>query len=183
MPSTCSGGSGTQLSISGARQIVLSGGAGSAEVASLVISTGYYRLVGALYTDSSSKLVKFTQDNDTFYLNQPSNDINTATLGTLAIAFPLKSVPLGLAAESFGRCVASSKVHLFSLGQTPPPPNTFPSVPGFDTQVTTALVPTTETAFPFRAYTDTLGRILAQASQSGTTLYCNTDGWVFHRAQ
>jgi len=151
----------------------------------ITIYTGLYRMLGALYTPSgSTSLVPFIQNGDTFSLTTPVTDINTNTLGTFPIFYPLPSVPSGISVEAMGRCTGGANdVLLF----TPPPvgttygpgtPTTFPAAPGFSVNLTTPNV-----SFPYRLFTNPSGQIKAVAANSSTYLYCVTDGWVWHRAQ
>ena len=181
---SCAEASGAPLSISGARQLVLSGssGASSTEVANLVIGTGYYRLIGALNTNGSGDFGAFTQDGDTFYLSSPELDFNGAvTTGGNTVL--LNSLPLGISVKAFGRCVGGAsmgthRVILYSPSQTAPvPANMFPIAPGFDVS---SLTPST--AYPFSAWTSTARSLLAYSdAATGVTMECMTDGWVLHR--
>lgn len=179
------------FSISGANQLVLNQNANAtAYNAPLTISTGYYRLIGALYTDSNMthpNLVSFAQDGDTFYLTTPVVDINTvASLCTGpignpagAVSCPL-SVPSGIKVQAFGRIHGgtSSAVIVSSPDQTPGAPTNFPGVPGYSTKNAGG-----DTAFPFMVYTDTSAHVRIRANSTGNTtqVYEDTDGWVFHR--
>jgi hypothetical protein len=176
--SDCTSSMGDPVSISGVRQLVLNSSAATTHAhAEIDIGIGYYRLIGAVFTDSASHIVQFLQDNDTFSLRTPGNDINTSTLSTTATAFQLASVPSGTPVEAFGRCVASQKVRLFTPGGTPVLPSSFPTVPGYDTLGAINAY----TSFPYRLYTNSTGAIDAQSGTTGTMLYCMTDGWVFNR--
>lgn len=138
---------------------------------------GVYRLIGALYTGPTANVVGFYQDGDTFYLDVPKMDINLAAVAPTTLYYPLSSIPSGIAVEALGRCTATVKVHVFRTLLTPGVPAAFPLQPGFDTETNSP-----DTAFPYRIYTDTMRRISAQGSSSGT-MDCATDGWVFHRGQ
>ncbi|HEY5047926.1 MAG TPA: right-handed parallel beta-helix repeat-containing protein [Rhizomicrobium sp.] len=151
--------------------------------------TGLYRMVGPLYTTSNTipTLVQFAQDGDTFYLTTPANDIKTGTVAKCAASFgtslttcPL-SVPTGVQVQAFGRIVGgtSSQILLSSPDQTAiAAPTLFPGPPGFTTNSSA-----TATSFPFRLTTNTFGLVQVQASANGTTVYEDTDGWVWHRGQ
>jgi hypothetical protein len=161
------------------------------------VLTGVYRMVGALYTDPSSNVVLFAQDGDTFYLKSSVQDFPSSATGACnaAIGAAAKicrlSVPCGLAntcgtsgikVEAFGRIVggtSTNEILLSSEDQTDQAPTLFTAgPPGY---VGTNTSPTS--AFPFRVYTDTNGRIRVRALSSSTNDYEVTDGWVLHRAQ
>lgn len=162
---------------------------------SIKFFTGVYRLLGALYTDSSGNVVGFTQDGDTFYLKISVTDIETGTspvicagsFGTSPQACPL-SVPCGRTAatcspgvkvEAIGRFVGGNNMlFLSSLDQSDQGPTSFPNAPGY-----TSKNPAPQVSFPFRLYTDTSGQVRVRASASSTSAYEVTDGWVFKRAQ
>jgi hypothetical protein len=197
--STChNSGTGSAYLSYGQQIVVGSGGVtGNSDLASLTINNGLYRLVGALYTDGSSDIVKFTQDGNTFYLNTPVEDItptSCALSGSTASVCQL-SVPCGAGAtcasgqniqvEAFGRIVGgtSSQVILNSFDQGTQKPDAFSAgAPGFMSQSSGA-----DTGTPFRAYTSvasgtTPGSVRLRANLSGTsptTAYEVTDGWVF----
>ncbi len=194
------------LSISGARQINLSGAAGATKPsAQFTISTGYYRLIGALYTDSGSNLVQFTQDADTFYLKQSVQDIaapgtgvgpNCRTYISTTALSCLLSVPCGIGTgcsgnsaikvEAFGRVVAgSNELLLSSIDQNDQAPSVFTAAPGYSTIDTATTMPPTNptTSHPFRLYTNTNGQVRVRASGNYTSAYEVTDGWVLRRAQ
>ncbi|MGD0193044.1 MAG: hypothetical protein ABSD74_20090 [Rhizomicrobium sp.] len=180
-PNTTCAGSGNTVVFSGARQVVLNNTPSTAGLASLMtISTAYWRLIGVLYTDSSSNVVQFTQSGDTIYLNSPVHDIHQTNVGTTATAYPLASVPLGVSVEALGRCAGGGNLVILYPGTMPLPPaaipNSFSTAPGY---AVTSTAP--DSAFNFRLYTDTSRDIIAQASAGTTTLDCMTDGWVFHR--
>jgi hypothetical protein len=144
-----------------------------------------YRMLAALYTNSSSGVEAFAQDGDTFYLAKPANDINASIGSSVPIAVALNSVPVGISVEAFGRCVgggstATHHIILYSPTLAPGTPTTFPTVPGFDVASLTANV-----AFPFRAYTNTSQTLdaFADAGAGSTTLQCMTDGWVWNRGK
>lgn len=158
------------------------------------VYTGIYRLLGALYTDSSSNVVGFIEDGDTFYLKTSVTDIQTGTspilcvgsIGTTAQLCPL-SVPCGRNAacssgvkvEALGRIVGGTNTLLLSsLDQSDQAPAAFPTAPGYSAKNSAPQVP-----FPFRLYTNTSGQVRLRASGSSTTAYEVTDGWVLHRAQ
>jgi hypothetical protein len=185
-----------------AQEIVLSGATASSNNANtdITIYAGIYRLVGALYTDSSSNVVKFTQDGDTFYLSTSPKDIPSPTciISDSSAHSCRLSVPCGLApcstgqgvhVEAFGRVLggtSSSQLLVSSLDQSDQAPTPFStSAPGYTTQNSGG-----ETSFPFRLFTDlnlTTGtstgsvRVRANALSGSTTVYEVTDGWVFHR--
>ena len=170
--------------ISGQYTVTLSQNAISTGTTNITVFAGLYRLVGALYTDSSSNIITFVQDNDTFYLAAPAVDINTTAsvctgpIGNSAVACAL-SVPSGLKVQAFGRIVGGSNdVIVFSPDQVPGTPGGFPGVPGYSIKNSGP-----DTAFAFSAYTDTSREIKIRASSSNTSVYEDTDGWIFKRAQ
>jgi hypothetical protein len=139
------------------------------------------------------------EDGDTFYLNTPAVDINTnnsggnlcnnGTIGTTQVSCPL-SVPCGqtfvcsapgFKVEAFGRVVGGTtggnRVIVSSLDSAPGTPSVFPGTPGYSTNN-----PAPNTAFPFHLFTDVNGQIRARASGSGTSVFEDTDGWVWHRS-
>jgi hypothetical protein len=170
---------------------------------------GLYRLAGELYTTGggSPTVVNFTQDNDTFYLSSPVQDINTtATLpicsvGTAVTTCAL-SIPCGRTSVASSTCAASGAPELEAFGRivggdvgngillasgdiTPTAPTNFiTGQPGY----TTTIAGTT-TSYPFRLYATingTSGAYVNVIGSSGTgTLdaYEITDGWIFHRSQ
>lgn len=144
---------------------------------SITINGGLYRMVGALYTDSTSSIVKFTQDGDTFYRTIPNPDIGVTILGNSDTAFALQSIPNGIAVEWLGRCVSNAKVIVYSVGPNPGQPVAFPVAPGYD------VTSTTQTAEKYQTYTDTSQHIHARANAAPTTFQCMTDGWVWHRGR
>ncbi|HEX4158730.1 MAG TPA: right-handed parallel beta-helix repeat-containing protein [Rhizomicrobium sp.] len=168
---------------------------GYANGASFTIFNGVYALIAPLYTDmtSSSNVVGFAQDGNTFYLAQSVPDIVTSAMppvcavGSSTISCAL-SVPCGRNAtcgasgykvEAFGRVVGgNTDILLSSLDQySQPAPNGFgASPPGYSTTSYTS-----SASHPFRVYTDATGKVRVQASGGGNTVYEDTDGWVLHR--
>jgi len=176
-------GSGVQLSISGARQLVLNNNASITEAVSnnLSIGIGYYRMIGAIYTTSAMTptIVPFVQDNDTFYLATPVTDINAAAVSSTASSFAL-SVPHGIQVQAMGRCTgATGHILLFTQGTTPATPGPFPTAPGYSVRNSAA----SDAAFPFNLYTAAGTATIEAVSDVNSTLDCVTDGWVWHRAQ
>jgi hypothetical protein len=186
---TVSGGNVIQMSNNAAATTPTTGMLPSAKV-----FTGAYRLLGALYTDSSSNVIGFAEEGDTFYLKTSVTDIQTGptpflcagTIGTTAQSCAL-SVPCGRNAacasgtkvEAFGRIVGGTNTLLLSsLDQSDQAPAAFPTAPGY-----TAKNSAPQVSFPFRLHTDTGGQVRVRASGSATTVYEVTDGWVLHRAQ
>ncbi|HEX4080943.1 MAG TPA: hypothetical protein VHX61_18930, partial [Rhizomicrobium sp.] len=166
------------ITVSGGNAVALSTaatGTTTSGPASFTIFGGLYRLIGALYTDSSANVVPFTQDGDTFYLDAPVADLDGVAVTSSAKNYTLNSVPDGIPVEAFGRCVAGEMVHIFNPSLAPGKPNSFPNAPGYDTD---SLAP--QTSFPYRSYTNSSGQIAAQAYTSGT-MDCMTDGWMLHR--
>ena len=175
-----------QLFITGARQVNFSGApAGTSEYVAapdLIIGIGYYRLLGAVYTDSSANLVHFTQEGDTFYLANAVT--NTYTISAVPASITLGAVPSGIKVKAFGRCVGGASgggtqyVIMYSPGQRSltVPAKPFPLVPGFDVNTLSST-----TAFPFSAWTDTAQSLQAVAG-GAATLECMTDGWEWHRS-
>ncbi len=190
IPTTCSSGMiPVKLGISGAQQLELVPAATTTTHATgFTAAVGYYRLVGALYTDVSSDFVQFTQDGDTYYLATPVADVSGVSLTNTPTNLTLASVPDGIKVKAFGRCVGGTgtttthHVIVYSPDQaTAPVPQAFPGAPGFDVS---SLTPST--AFPFSAWTDTSRTLLALADTGTspvTTIDCVTDGWVWHRGQ
>ncbi len=169
------------ITVSGGNTITLSAATTSNAhtPASVTIYTGLYRMLGSLYTDASSNVVKFTQDGDTFYLKTPVNDVN-ASVGPISPAAIVLSVPNGVVVEALGRCVGGTNhIILYTPSTAPGTPGAFPTAPGYDVQLGTAPA----TAFPYRIHTNTSREIFALADVGGTTLQCETDGWVWQRIQ
>lgn len=187
------------ITISGGYAVALSSGAAATTTSGPVTFTiygGVYALIAALYTDSSSNVVGFTQDGNTFYLNQAVTDIETgglficaSSIGSTAQPCQL-SVPCGrllvacaapgLKVLAFGRLVGGTgnEILLSSYDQTNiQPPNNFIGPPGFSTKDSG-----TSTAFPFRLHTDGNGNVRVQANAGSNTVYEATDGWVFDRS-
>ena len=184
--SMCTAGVAKTLYISGVRELVTDGTANAtlpttiSPEPNLDIGIGYYRLIGAVVTNSNISapgIIPFIQNDNTFYLAQASPDISASALGMSATPLPLASVPNGVAVEAFGRCTSNQLVHLSTPTATNAPPATFNSPPGYDTY--SAI--NGDTSFPFRLYTDAATNIAGQSSSGGATLYCMTDGWVFNR--
>ncbi len=199
---TCSEPAGTSINLYGAQQINLSQTpTASNGQANLRIAGGYYRLIGAVMTDSSSHLVGFTQDGDTFYLANSVEDIDTTICAPINSSAKLcgLSVPCGRTAAcvggqgvqvvALGRILggagASSQMLLSSPDQSDQPPTRFvTAAPGY-----TTLNSTGDTAFPFRLHTDlnrstvtSMGSVRVRVNYTtGTLVYEVTDGWVFHR--
>ena len=173
--------------VSGEQVITLAGVAPPATPTkvTLTVYTGLYRMVGALYTDGSSKVVQFTQDGDTFYLNKSVEDISATPSGGVLYSL---SVPCGVGTshcssggvqvEALGRIVgssASNPVLLTSPDQSDQTPSIFTTAPGFSVQATA-----TQNSFPFRVFTNQTGQIRLHGS--GNTVNEVTDGWVLHRS-
>jgi len=182
---------GDTLSISGAEQIVMSANATTTDVSllNLKISTGYYRLIGAVYTISVlgvPNVVPFQQDGDTFYLKSPTTDIGGGTgtgsaqckngMITSVQICPL-SVPIGIPVEAFGRVVSSGQSFLSST-DAPQTASAFATAPpGYTTTHST----TANNAYPFHLFTSTAGKVNAEGGSSNQ-MYEVTDGWIWHRA-
>jgi len=157
---------------------------------SFLLAAGYssYRMIGALYADSSSNIVQFVQNDDTFYLNQSVPF--SATLGsTSPTTVALTSVPNLISVEALGRCSGSSAVLLMGgnapAGQTPS--GTFTTSPGYMVNVATPA-----TAYPFELYTRPTtssgpaapgGNLIGKSSSPSTSLTCYDDGWIWHRGK
>jgi hypothetical protein len=150
---------------------------GNPDPDTLYIYNDRYRMVAALYTDSSGNIESFTQDGDTVYPAVPTLAYNGAvTISPLTIVLPF--VPAGISVEAFGRCVAGAgHVLVYSPRTAILHPYAFPLPPGFAMNSLSANV-----AFPFRAYTDTAQSIDA-VSDGASTLQCVTDGWSWHRGK
>ncbi|HTT82804.1 MAG TPA: right-handed parallel beta-helix repeat-containing protein [Rhizomicrobium sp.] len=197
----CGGSSNDPLVFSGASQLNLTSSATAQSIPTLTIGTGYYRLLGVLYTDDNSNVVLFKQDGDTFYLMTSVEDITPSVcpaLESLSTTCAL-SVPCGRNAacktgqgvhvEAFGRILgggsASQQLLLSSIDQADQMPTAFSaSAPGYTTTEATGT-----TAFPFRIYTDlngttgtSTGSVRIRVNDgAGVPVYEVTDGWIFHR--
>ena len=139
-----------------------------------MISGGVYRLIGPLYTTSSTSpsgtIVPFLQESNTFYLDTSVEDLASVSISSSLLPFTLPSVPSGVPVLATGRCVASEMVRIFTPTLTQAEATAFTSAPGFDNDKVTA-----NTSFPFRAYTNSSAQIDAWGSGSGT-MDCVTDG-------
>lgn len=137
---------------------------------------------GAALSDIESGRGK---DGDTFYLDAPVNDVNTAVpVGGTTIS--LASVPTGIAVEALGRCVATSSsagtdVLLYTPTAAPGVPMNYPTAPGYSIK-TTVVTSQATTALAYRIYTNTSAQIAARAASSAT-LQCMTDGCVWQRGK
>jgi hypothetical protein len=198
----CNVSSPTLLNISGAQQLTLNQNAAlTGWTPDLYVSTAYYRLLGAVYTDSSKNVVQFTQDDDTFYLASSVEDITPSTCAVSGFAAQscALSVPCGIASclanqaiavEAFGRIVGGApgtpgkQMIITSFDQHDQPATPFATAaPGYSSQNSVA-----DSSASFRAYTSTAPgaapgsvRIRSNALSGSTTIYEVTDGWVFHR--
>jgi len=194
---TCTDNTPPQLSISGAQQLVLSAAltGSTPNTPTLTISTGLYRMVGAIYTSSNPTPTPqtFSQDGDTFYLNQPAA-VGLSSVGATATPLALP-VPTGIPVEAFGRCMGSMAtggtpgyILLYNPSVNPAgtSPANFPTAPGYAVQVVASGAGTIPSvpSYPFRLYTNSSGVIDAIAAGPSTiALNCMVDGWVLHRAQ
>jgi hypothetical protein len=182
----CTGGAVQDISISGARQLVLHGSSasGTTDAAELDIGIGYYRRIGAVLTDGSGNLVPFTQEDKTFYLAKPVS-VSATLSATMAVPVAFApSLPVGVSVKAFGRCVgggtmAGGHVLIYSPGQTSivSPAHGFPTVPGYAVSI---LAPTT--TFPFSAWTGTGGNLQVISDVAGN-IECMLDGWEWPRTQ
>jgi hypothetical protein len=177
----CNISSGITIYASNAQEITMASGAiasSSNPNETLNIYTGRYRLVGALYTfpTGSPTVVPFTQNGDTVYLTTPVADVPAGSLSTSSSPIVLASVPSGIPVQALGRCTGGSgHVLLYSPGPLPGTPAAFPTAPGYSVNSTIANTP-----FSYSLYTNSTQEIVGVADAT-STLYCITDGWVFHR--
>jgi hypothetical protein len=146
-----------------------------------------YRAVGIMYTlPTLADITPFTQIDDTFYLTASAPF--SQTVGIIAAAIAVGSVPGMTSVDMFGRCAVGVNVMLTSgiggmASAQAPSSSAFATSPGYAVNATNP-----NTAFSYSLYTAPDGTtapggtIYAQASGPGM-LQCYNDGWIWHRGK
>jgi hypothetical protein len=140
-------------------------------------STIAYRRIGSFLTDSSSHILAFVQDEDTFYwsANPQPLDISTTTLGTTSALYTL-STPLGVKTRPIIRTMSNNNATITSSPDQP------------DSSVTASAASCQMDSDGYYGpsprvdiYTNTLSQIRVRASASSTSYYARTLGYIDSR--
>jgi hypothetical protein len=141
------------------------------------------RRIGSFRTDSSARILAFTQTGDEFFWSVPVGEVNTTNPGTVALT-PTLTVPTGVVVESIAtysaRDVSSAPFILVTPLSIPDTP---PSASAFHLEMASSGNYAASTTL--RVPTDTSGRVRTRWSTSGAsdTWKIVTHGWRDFRGQ
>jgi hypothetical protein len=140
-----------------------------------------FRRIGSILTNSSSQIVAFKQDGQTFYWGAPVLDINNTNPGISARTLYTITVPTGVKVRPLGRFSVANGNNSALIVTSPDMADLAPSAtaaPGFDVYANT-LVPN-GVFYAGQLYTNTTAQLGIRESVSDP-IYWMTAGWIDDR--